>query len=54
MELRVVSLPPMISSSRFPRYSSGVMCRVTSLWAIIEIRSPRGSSLIRWFQSSVK
>ena len=54
MELRVVSLPPTISSTRLPRNSSGPMLRVASPCASIETRSVRGGALTRSFQSRVK
>ena len=54
MVLRVVSLPPTVSSTTFPKYSRGVMFRVTGLCASIEIRSPVGGALTFLFQSSVK
>jgi hypothetical protein len=44
IELRVVSLPPTISSTQFPMNSIGSMFRVASPCASIEIRSePRGA-----------
>ena len=57
IELRVVSLPPTISSSKLPRYSCGDMWRVAGACANIEIRSPRldsGGALTRSFHSRVK
>ena len=39
IELRVVSLPPTISSTTLPRYSRALMLRVASPCASIEIRS---------------
>ena len=54
MELRVVSLPPTISSTRLPMYSRGDMFRVEAPWASIDTRSVRGGALTRSFHSRVK
>ena len=54
MLLRVVSLPPTISSTRLPMYSIGGMLRVAAPWASIDTRSVRGGSLMRSFHSRVK
>jgi hypothetical protein len=54
MLLRVVSLPPTISSTRLPMYSSGVMLRVAGPWASMLTRSLRGGAFTRSFHSFVK
>ena len=54
MVLRVVSLPPTISRMTLPRNSRGVMSRVASPCASIEIRSPVGGALTRSFHSLPK
>ena len=48
IELRVVSLPPTISSNMLPRNSLGGMLRVASFWARCEMRSaPRELAFCR-------
>ena len=54
MVLRVVSLPPTVSSTTLPKNSRGSMFRVAGLCAIIEIRSPVGGALTLAFHSLVK
>jgi len=54
MVLRVVSLPPTISSTRFPIYSIGDMFFVASEWIIMEMRSGRGSLVARSCHRLVK
>ena len=53
MELRVVSLPPTISSTQFPMNSIGSMFRVASPCASIEIRSEPGGAFTRSFHNSI-
>ena len=56
IELRVVSLPPTINSSRLPMNSCGRdgRSRVASPCASIEIRSNFGGCFWRIFQTSAK
>ncbi|MEJ0065170.1 MAG: hypothetical protein WDM85_06750 [Caulobacteraceae bacterium] len=54
MVLRVVSLPPTISSTTLPRYSSTEMSLVCGLCASMEIRSLAGGALTRCSHSSPK
>ena len=49
IELRVVSLPPTISSPKLPMNSRASMFRVAAECAIIEIRSKGGGAAIRSF-----
>ena len=55
MVLRVVSLPPTISSTRLPMNSSGRIWFIASEWIIIEMRSlPGSASIVRSIHSDWK
>jgi hypothetical protein len=52
--LRVVSLPPTISSTRLPMNSSGLIWFIAGEWIIIEMRSPVGSECARSIHNCMK